>query len=438
MFDKTGLKLTRNDNKLVRLLNQELNEYGSFEMFPNWVPRAFCTPGRRIRLDPRDYYIMGPLRGGLDERWFNSTTPADNGKVTWKYEGLSAIVVGNQLVLLKDAVSHMQSRIIGKRLWNKYGRWPTYTKFFDNLRALPHHVHHREQHARQTGQAGKPEAYYFSPDMNNYDGEFAYTFFGITPGTPKVQVQEALHKMASGVTENGLRLLAQAYQLLVGTGWDVPAGILHAPGSLCTYEPQFASDVFAMYEGLTGKDVVPPELLWKDCPDSRKGDESWLMEILDWKENVNPNFKGDHYMVPVPVKGIGEMEEDGFREMWVCYKSRAFSATELTILPGRTATLQDGAAYGMYVTNGDVVMQVGDMKERHIGTQNGIRFRERTHDEIYIPEREARWGVTFTNPSLTTPCRILKNFAADNPDIRGLYNQINDQNLKIQRTVILT
>ena len=66
--------------------------------------------------------------------------------------------------------------------------------------------------------------------------------------------------------------ISQAYRLEPGTGWDVPPGVLHAPGSLCTYEPQKASDVFAMYQSLTGDQIVPEELLWKDTPKKKLDD----------------------------------------------------------------------------------------------------------------------------------------------------------------------
>ena len=52
---------------------------GIVRLAPNWVPRSFCVPGRRLKLHPDDYYALGGARGGIDERWFASTTPADNG-----------------------------------------------------------------------------------------------------------------------------------------------------------------------------------------------------------------------------------------------------------------------------------------------------------------------------------------------------------------------
>ena len=65
---------------------------GIFRLAPTWVPRSFCVPGRRIKLHPDDYYALGGARGGIDERWFSSTTPADNGPLTSENEGLSFIV----------------------------------------------------------------------------------------------------------------------------------------------------------------------------------------------------------------------------------------------------------------------------------------------------------------------------------------------------------
>ena len=51
---------------------------GILRLVPNWVPRSFLMPGRRLKLHPDHYYALGTHRGGIDERWFASTTPAAN------------------------------------------------------------------------------------------------------------------------------------------------------------------------------------------------------------------------------------------------------------------------------------------------------------------------------------------------------------------------
>ena len=56
------------------------------------MPREFCTPGRRVRLNPDDYFPLGKDRGGIDERWLSSAIRADNGPLTGPFEGLSLVV----------------------------------------------------------------------------------------------------------------------------------------------------------------------------------------------------------------------------------------------------------------------------------------------------------------------------------------------------------
>src|SRR5579872_6288525 len=68
---------------------------GVVRLAPCWVPRSFLMPGGRLKLDPRDLYALGAHRGGIDERWFSSTTRADNGPGTLEDEGLSYIDLGS-------------------------------------------------------------------------------------------------------------------------------------------------------------------------------------------------------------------------------------------------------------------------------------------------------------------------------------------------------
>ena len=386
---------------------------GILRLAPNWVPRSFCIPGRRIKLHPDDYYALGGQRGGIDERWFSSTTPADNGPLTGENEGLSEVIVEDgqtHRFLLRDAVSELEGQLIGDRIWSAHKSWPMYSKFFDNLGALPHHIHHRDEHAALTGQKGKPEAYYFPPQVNNHGGDYPYTFFGLTPGTTRDEVRACLETFTRG--DNKITDLSQAHRLEPGTGWDVPPGVLHAPGSLCTYEPQKASDVFSMYQSLVGNQIVPEELLWKNTPKDRMGDVDWLMEIIDWEKNVDPAFSEKSFMRPQPVRPLAEMEDEGYVEKWVCYRSDAFSAKELTVAPGRTATVSDGAAYGLIMMQGHGKMGAWDVE-----TPALIRFDQLTHDEYFVSESAAREGVKITNPSKTDPIVMLKHFGPGNPDL---------------------
>ena len=399
-----------NTKSLASLALEQGN--GIVRLAPNWVPRFYCVPGRRIKLHPDDYYALGSARGGFDERWLSSTTPADNGPLTAPHEGLSFIVFEDhgrtEKVRFRDAVEELQGALIGERIWNEHRCWPMYSKFFDNMGALPHHVHHQDQHAKLVGQNGKPEAYYFSPQMNNHGGDFPYTFFGIEPGTTKEQIRETLVNFTKG--DNKITNLSRAYRLEPGTGWDVPPGILHAPGSFCTYEPKRNSDVYAMYHSLVGNQLVQEELLWKDCPADRKGDFDYLIEVLDWEANVDTHFVDHHFMRPKPVRPIEQMS--GYVEKWVCYRSSYFSAKELTVLPGQTVTVKDEAAYGLIAVQGH-----GSLGAWEIESPSLIRYGQQTSDEFYVCEKTARDGVVIKNPSTTDPLVILKHFGPGNPEL---------------------
>lgn len=388
---------------------------GILRLAPTWVPRSFCVPGRRIKLHPDDYYVLGGERGGIDERWFSSTTPAKNGPLTGENEGLSAVVFtdGNKekQFLLRDAVSELKGKLIGDRIWNEHESWPMYSKFFDNMGPLPHHVHHNDEHAKLVGQLGKPEAYYFPPQVNNHGGDFPYTFIGISPGTSKEEVRKCLENFTKG--DNKITNLSAAYRLEPGTGWDVPPGLLHAPGSMCTYEPQKASDVFAMYQSLVNEAIIPEELLWNCTPQDKIGDFDHLMDVLDWELNVDPNMKENRFMAPVPVRAMEEMQADGYVENWICYKSDAFSAKELTVLPGATVTIKDSACYGMIMMQGRGTMGVWEIE-----TPSLIRYGQLTFDEFFVSESAAKEGVKIVNTSKTDPIVMLKHFGPGNPDLK--------------------
>lgn len=387
---------------------------GILRLAPTWVPRSFCVPGRRIKLHPDDYYILGGERGGIDERWLSSTTPAKNGPLTGENEGLSAVVfkdgANEEKILLKDAIDELKGLLIGDRLWKDHGSWPMYSKFFDNMGPLPHHLHHNDEQAKLIGQLGKPEAYYFPPQLNNHGGDFPYTFFGISPGTTKEEIRTCLENFTKG--DNKITNYSQAFRLEPGTGWDVPPGLLHAPGSMCTYEPQKASDVFAMYQSLVNEAIIPEELLWNGTPKERIGDFDQLLEAIDWELNVDPYMMENRFMGPRPVKDLDKMKAEGYIENWICYKSDAFSAKELTIFPGKSVTIKDSAAYGMIMMQGR-----GKMGEWEVETPASIRYGQLTNDEFFVSESAANKGVRITNTSTADPIVMLKHFGPGNPDL---------------------
>jgi hypothetical protein len=387
---------------------------GLLRLEPAWVPRSFMIPGRRLRLHPDDYYAFGGHRGGINERWFSSTTNADNGPGTPADEGLSYVrLATGKRFLLKEAVDQAGDLLIGSDVMQREKGWNLLCKFFDNLGPIPHHMHQSDEHAAKVGRRGKPEAYYFPPQYNPTENNYPYTFMGLEPGTTKEDVRRCLENWSRG--DNGILYLSRAFRLQVGTGWQINPGILHAPGSLLTYEPQVNSDVFAMFQSEVEGRIIDWSLLVKDVPSAQHRDLEYIIGMLDWDANVNARFGESNRRFPKPVKAFAETEPDGYREQWVTYGTGWYSAKELTVLPKRTVTIKDSAAYGLILTQG-----YGTFGALPVSTPAMIRFGEMTEDELFVTADAAKAGVRIENRSETDPLVILKHFGPGNADAEGL------------------
>jgi hypothetical protein len=387
---------------------------GILRLEPCWVPRTFMIPGRRLKLHPDDLYALGGHRGGINERWFSSTTNADNGPGTPSDEGLSYVRLDDgRRLLLKEAVDVAGDLLIGSSVMDRDGGWNLLCKFFDNLGPIPHHMHQSDAQAKLVGRKGKPEAYYFPPQYNQIENNFPYTFMGLEPGTTKDAVRRCLENWNKG--DNGILYLSRAFRLQAGTGWQIDPGILHAPGSLVTYEPQVNSDVFAMFQSEVEGRIIDWSLMIKDVLPEYHRDLGYLVGMLDWEANIDPNFAKNNRVLPRPVRPFAETVPEGYREQWVCYGTGWYSARELTVLPKRSVTIKDSAAYGLILTQG-----YGKFGRHDVATPTMIRYGEMTQDELFVTADVAKAGVRIENLSPTDPLVILKHFGPGNPDADSL------------------
>ncbi len=379
---------------------------GILRLAPTWVPRSYLVPGRRLKLDTRDLYAYGAHRGGIDERWIASTTLAMNENRTPE-EGLSYVVADGQRLTLKEAVAAEGPRMVGRSMWERYHRWPVYSKFFDNQGPIPHHLHQSDEQAQLVGREGKPEGYYFPPQLNATRGNFPHTYFGLEPGTTKEDIRQCLARWDRG--DNGILDFSKAYRLKPGTGWLVSPRVLHAPGSLVTYEPQWSSDVLSMFQSMVDERPVKRELLVQDVPREKYDDLEFLADMVDWPRNTDSNFKNNHYIEPILALNSAS---EGFVDKWVVYGTingqQRFSAKELTVAPGARCTIRDGGAYGLILTQGHGV--IGKMK---VSCPSQIRFGQMTEDELFVSYEAATAGVTFENHSKTDPLVTLRYFGPD-------------------------
>jgi hypothetical protein len=376
---------------------------GIFRLAPAWVPRSFLQPGRRLKLHPEDYYALGKHRGGIDERWFASTTAADNEGAP-PDEGLSYVVHEGARFTLRDVVAELGAEIIGEAIWNKYKRWPVYSKFFDNMGPIPHHHHQSAEQAALVGREGKPESYYFPPQMNAIGNNFPYTFMGFEPGTTKQNIVDCLAKWNCG--DNGILDYSKAYRLKPGTGWLIPPCILHAPGSLVTYEPQWGSDVFSMFQSLVEGREVWRELLVKDIPKDKHDDLDYIVGQLDWEANIDEHFKDSHYLEPI---ADGDTASAGYVDRWIVYGDvkgeQLFSAKELTVNPGCKALIKDNGATSLITVQGR-----GRVGHLPLESPTMIRFGEMTEDEVFITAKRAQEGYEVENLGKECPLVILRYF----------------------------
>ncbi len=377
---------------------------GILHLAPTWVPRVGMIPGRRLRLAEQDLYALGASRGGINERWIASTTEADNGPNTPAEEGLSHVVgVDARRFLLREAVSAAGAALIGKDMMAAWGRWPALCKFFDNLGAIPLHLHQKQEHASLVGQQQKPEAYYFPTQLNAATNLFPYTFFGLESGTTEKDIYRCLERWDQG--DNGILDLSRAYRLRPGTGWIIPPGIMHAPGSLCTYEVQWGSDVSAEFQSLVDGRVNPWSSLVKSVSPEKHRDLDFLVSMIDWSANLDPAFKQHHYLEPIT---IGDTGRDGFEDCWVIYGliegQDLFSARELRVQAGASVTLRDTGASGVIVIQGH-----GTVGPFAVEALTSTRYGEDTWDEFFVSNERARAGFTVANTG-HEPLVLLRYF----------------------------
>ena len=65
-----------------------------------------------------------------------------------------------------------------------------------------------------------------------------------------------------------------------------------------TYEPQVNSDVFAMFQSEVEGRIVDWSLLVKDVLPEYHHDLDYLISMLDWDANVNPEFAQEQQEAP--------------------------------------------------------------------------------------------------------------------------------------------
>lgn len=376
---------------------------GILQLTPTWVPRPFNRPGRRLRLHPDDYFAMGMDRGAIVERWFSSITHVETAGAG-PYEGMSFVNVDDDpehVILFKDFIDELGADLIGQELMDKYGTWPMYSKFYDYQLPLFHHIHHAEEACKRVGVLPKHEHYFFPKQYNSHMGDMPVSYFGFDPSVSKEEVMDRLRDFT--VRDTRITELSRAFRIELDTGWYTPAGVVHAPGSLCTYEPQWNSDVMAMWENVVNGEVFHYEDLSGYLPEEDKNSIEKIFEVADWELNTLPNYREKFFRRPKP-----ESAGEGFDQKWIVYGNDYVGGKELTVYPGHTVTIQDPCAYGTLVIQGH-----GRFGGFDCESPTMIHYGDLTADEFFVSKAKAAAGVTITNTSKYEPLVMLKHFGPD-------------------------
>jgi len=236
-------------------------------------------------------------------------------------------------------------------------------------------------------------------------GRFPLTYFGFDPFTDKEDVKQALRDF--GVKDNRITELSRAYRIQLGTGWYTPAGVIHAPASVVTFEPQWNSDVNTIMENVTMGEVNRLNLLTDCAPEEEKNDIDALFDQIDWEESTRSDYKETYFRAP-KVKS----ETAAAVEKWVAYANEWVAAKEVTVFPGETYILKDQACYCALIAQGHGKFGVYGCEAPEL-----VRFEDITGDEFFVSENAAKAGVAITNNSPYQPLVILQNFANNNPEV---------------------
>lgn len=377
---------------------------GVFRMVPNFIPVKFGVPGRRLKIHPADYFAYGADAGTIMERWFCTVSGTRVKNPKRPDQGLSYVLgADGETFLLRDAVAELKEELIGKELQEKYGTFPVFAKFFDYETPLYFHFHPETAVAKNVGCEAKPECYYFPPQLNNYTGRRPSTYIGFNPEVTKEDVRECIEHF--GEYDTHITRLSRAFDLEIGTGWYIPAGVVHAPGSLLTYEPQWGTDLNCVLENVVCGEVFEERYMTDICPGEVENKTDYIMNAIDWETNFDQEFKKHYFRPPVELPET----QTGLLEKWVCYGNDYITSKEVTIAPETEVLLKDKAAYGCIIVQGFGKFGVYDAE-----AVNMMRVGDQTADEYFVSRDRAVEGVKIVNHSKTEPMVLLQHFGPDN------------------------
>ncbi len=336
-----------------KLVEGALGETGGLlRLAPCWVPRSFLQPGKRLKLHPDDLYAYGLNRGGIDERWFASTTPAANENRT-PDEGLSYVRCWTSSASpcrppSRSAVPRSSARRSGRNT----SKWPVYSKFFDNMGPIPHHMH-------QIGEAG---------EARRPGRQARVLLFPAAAQQRRQQFPLHLHGLRARHDESRRSGNASRIGTRATTASSIsrkPTGSKSAPAgsSIRASSTRPARSALMSRSGAptfsacinrsskAAKSHGPCSSRTCQSRSTRTSTSSWTSSTGTKTSTRTSRTTITSSPSPSPTHA-----SEGFVDRWIVYGKvdgeQLFTAKELTVDPGAKCTIKDTGAYGLICVQG--------------------------------------------------------------------------------------
>lgn len=376
---------------------------GILPLRPAMVAKDFLLPGKRLSLPDEKMYDCGK-RGKICERWLCSVTDHDS-LYDVKDDGQSFLEMEGEPLTVRDAIE-AYPEIIGLEYHKKHKSLDRLIKLFDYGDRLPFHIHQMQKDLNTQGKTSKDEAYHF---LDAAPGPHPETFIGVHPSLVRHNLQyEAflpILKEWKG-SDNEVLRFSQAYQDVPGEGFFLKSGILHAPGSVLTFELQESSDVAGIFQPLIdGKYPIDKHSLLKDV--AKEEQEKWGPEMaalrqVDWEANIDPDFYDKYHLFP--RKCLDTVQDDLY-ETWIFYGTRKFSGKRLILPPGRTFHTKEAGVHNLFIWKGRGMVGEKEIVAKKVDLVS-------CQDELLVCHDRAVAGYDIRNTG-SEPMWIYKIFGPD-------------------------
>lgn len=332
---------------------------------PEYVHRFYPDLNRlgqaRLRRSSRQF---------IPERWIGSSVEATNPPPI-PSGGLSMLADTREPVSLRDAIKAAPLEMLGPRVLGAHGaEFRVLVKILDPGEPIVFHLHATDRQVIRKPRNfrghrfGKDEAYYF---LEAPKGTTPYTHAGLYDGVTRRDVARAVIRGPHHALE-----LSPSFYQEYETGFFVPAGVPHRPGTALTLEIQQPSDVYTLLETRAGGKSLSPGQIH---PGFRSLNDAF--DLIDLEASHAVGELAQNRLLPrIESRTVGGEIATIFPAE-IC---RKFAGRRLRV--SRSITCSEDAPLVIWIWRGH-------------GKLNGRPARQ--GDEFFVAHKTARRGIELIN-----------------------------------------